>query len=162
MKYVSRDGANFSAAPNSGFWLKDNTVFDVTFSSHVAFVLDNVKLFSISVEEIKEAYSKFGEPFGSDGGKAREYLIRMATRSGWIRLRRYEKPNYWSIQCNSTRDQKADIVAFIRWAIDDARVMKADDAAVIVGFQDEKDRHSYRWEEGGVGKYIESTDLGNS
>ena len=149
------------ASSFNGFWVKDDTIYDVTFSSHVAFVLDNVSLFSISLDEIKEIYSICGEPFGSDGGKAREQLIRRATLSGWIRVRKYEKPSYVSIQCNGTVDQRADIVAFVEWAIKSG-VLKSDEAAVIMGFQDERDRHSYSWEEGGIGKYVESTDVGDS
>jgi hypothetical protein len=161
MKYISLDSTEPLPSPHNGFWVKDDTVYDVTFSSHVAFVLDNVNLFSISLEEIEEAYSNCGEPFGSDGGKAREQLIRRAIGFGWIRIRKYEKPNYISIQCKSTHDQRMDIVTFLKWAIESG-IIKADDAAVILGFQDEGDRHSYPWEDGGIGRYIETTDLGNS
>ena len=161
MKYISQDSKEPLPSPHNGYWVKDQTVYDVSESSHIAFLHDHASLFSISLEQIKEIYSNCGEPFGSDGGKAREQIIRMATRSGWIRVRRYERPSYFSIQCNSTHDQRSEILAFLKWAIESA-VMKADDAAVILGFQDEGDRHSYTWEEGGIGKYIESTDLGDS
>jgi len=82
----------------------------------------------------------------------------MATRAGLVRIRKYVKPMYWSIQCNSTHDQRADIVAFIRWGVESG-IMRKDDAAVILGFQNKEDRHSYTWAEGGIGKYIESTDM---
>jgi hypothetical protein len=161
MKYVSEDSKEPLPSPHNGFWVKDHTIYDVSESSHILFLVEHPAFFSLTLDQIKEVYKTFAEPFGSDGGRAREHLIRLTVRSRAIRVRKYEHPSYFSIQCNSTVNQRADIVAFIRWAIE-MNVMKADDAAVILGFQDESDRYSYTWEEGGIGKYVESTDLGNS
>ena len=161
MKYISQDSQQPLPRPHNGFWVKDQTVYDVSESSHILFLTEHPGLFSLTLDGIKEVYKTFGETFGSDGGRARERLVRMAVQSGAIRVRKYDRPSYWSIQCNSTADQKSDIVAFIKWAVE-SRVMRADDAAAIVGFKDEGDRHSYTWEKGGIGKYMESTDLGDS
>lgn len=159
MKFISRDFKLPISSSHSGFWFKPpSEIFDVTESSHVLFMVERPDLFSLTLDEIREVYKAFGETMGTDGGQARERLVRTATRSGFVRIRKYVKPMYWSIQCNSTVDQKADIVAFISWAIESG-VMKADDAAVIMGFHDQADRHSYSWEEGGISRYIESDDL---
>ena len=160
MKYISQDSQQPLQSSHNGFWVKDQTVYEVSESSHVFFLAEHPGLFSLTLDEIKEVYKAVAETFGSDGGLARQRLIRLAVRSGAIRVRKYERPSYWSIQCYITADQRADIVAFIKWAIE-MNVMREDDAAVILGFQSEEDRHSYTWEEGGVGKYLESSDLGN-
>lgn len=152
MKYISQDSQQPLPSPHNGYWVKDQIVYDVSESSHIAFLLDHAKLFSISLEEIKEAYSNCGELFGSDGGKAREYLIRSATRSGWIRVRRYERPDYWSIQCNDTAKQRKEVLAFIQWAIE-SEIMKPDDPAVVLGFENKDDHHYLTWSDGGLSKF---------
>ncbi len=155
MKYISRDSKVPLPSRHSGFWFKPpSEVFDVTESSHVMFTMEHPDLFSLTLDEIKEVYKAFGETLGTDGGQARERLVRMAVQKSFIRIRKYQKPMYWSIQCQSTVDQNADIVAFIRWAIFESGIMKADDAAVILGLQDEGDRHSYTWEQGGISRFL--------
>ena len=160
MKYISQDSQQPLPSPHNGYWVKDQTVHDVSESSHILFLTEHPGLFSLTLDEIKEVYKTFGESFGSDGGQARERLIRLAVRSGAIRVRKYEKPDYVSIQCNSTHDQRADIVAFIEWAIEN-EVIRMDDAAVILGFRMRGSTFLHlgaRW----YCKYVESTDLGNS
>jgi hypothetical protein len=161
MKYISLDSTEPLPSPHNGFWVIGRSVFEVSESSHILFLAEHPALFSLTLDQIKEVYKTFAEPFGSDGGRAREHLIRLASRSRAIRIRKYERPSYWSIQCNSTANQRQEILSFIRWAIRSG-VMREDDAAVILGFQDEGDRHSYTWEKGGIGKYLQSTDLDDS
>jgi hypothetical protein len=159
MKYISGDSRVPIPSSHSGFWFKPpSDIFDVTESSHVIYMLQHPGVFLLTLDEIKEVYKAFRETLGTDGGQARERLVRMAVRSGLIRIRKYERPSYWSIQCNSTADQRKDILSFVRWAIGTG-IMREDDAAVILGFKDEGDRHSYTWEEGGISRYIESDDL---
>jgi hypothetical protein len=155
MKYISKDGSVPTPSSHSGFWFKPpDQVFDVTESSHVMFMVEHPDLFGLTLDEIKAVYAAFGETLGTDGGQARERLVRMAVRSGFVRIRKYQRPMYFSIQCYSTVNQREEIVLFIRWAIESAGVMKTDDAAVILGFENEKDRHSYTWEDGGIATYM--------
>jgi hypothetical protein len=131
-----------------------DTVFDVSESSHVTFIIEHHDLFSTTLEDIRQVFARHGEAFGSEKG-AREELIRNAAKLGLIRIRLYQKPFYWSIQCSNTKKQKPEILAFIQWAIA-SDIMRPDDSAVILGFENKEDRQHFNWRDGGISTFLKN------
>jgi hypothetical protein len=153
MNYMPEHSGPPIASPNSGFWLRGQTVYDVTTSSHITFLVEHPDLFEISAELIRRIYSSHSETIGTEG-KARDELVKLATSRGWVRVRHYDKPrDYWSIQCDKTETRKRTIHEFIEWALS-KEVMMEHDSAVILGFADPKDRYEVRWEKGGIRAYL--------
>ena len=68
--------------------------------------------FGFTLDEIKAAHEKYGEPMGIEG-KAREDLIKDAMQRGFIHIRLY--PNkFWSV--NAWRFHKKIKQALSKWA----------------------------------------------
>ena len=140
---------------NNGYWVRDEQIFDVTSTSHIRFMIENPSMFNLTSKQILEVYNKHGEVLGSES-KAREELIRYAASLAWLRVRHYSKGresyDYWAINCHNTVTQRAEILAFIRWAIE-SNIMRHDDSAVILGFEGQDDRQYYSWQEGGISNF---------
>ena len=153
MEYISEHSGSPIVSPNNGYWIHDHTVYDVTTSTHVRFLIEHTDLFQISMDTIRIIYGLRDEPIGTEG-RARDELIKLATTRGWVRIRHYSKPtDYWSIQADSSLKRKQTIKGFIEWALQNS-IMMDHDAAVILGFDDPTDRHEYGWESGGVKTYL--------
>ena len=110
MKYVSKESSHPTPSPSNGFWVKEDTVYDVTFSTHVGFVVDNPGLLGLTGKDIMDIYAKHKEIVGAES-KAREELVRYAASLGWIRVRHYSRPGneYWSIQMDNTT-RRRDVI----------------------------------------------------
>jgi hypothetical protein len=154
VKYVSDYSGPPIPSPNSGFWVHEDTVHDVTDSSHVRFLIEHSELFDIPLDDIRATYRKNYETVPAEG-RARDELIKIAASKGWVRVRHYSKPkDYWSIQADSTEKRKQTIQEFIRWAIE-SKVMHEHESAVIAGFDDPRDRREFRWDHGGLKRYLD-------
>lgn len=153
MKYVSRDSTSPTASPSNGFWVKDDTVYDVTFGSHVGLIIERTDLFGLTGKMVMDIYKKHGEVIGSES-KAREELVRLAAAKGWIRIRHYANPkDYFSIQTDDTTKRKKNIISFLMWAIAQG-IMMRDSEARLVGFNDPGDFKEFKWVDGGIGRYL--------
>jgi hypothetical protein len=153
MKYFSDRSTSPVASPKNGFWVKEDEVHDVTEDTHVGFIISHRYRFNLTIDDITLIYDHYGEEFGSEK-QAREDLVRIAASQGWIRVRRYAKPNdYWSIQCDDTSKRREVIQDFLKWAIGN-RIMTKDATAIIAGFDNEQDVQEYKWEDGGIGNYL--------
>lgn len=135
------------------FWAKGDEIIEND-SSHIRAVLDDPEKFGFeSKEELLAVYRKYGEKIGREG-KAREEIIRQATRHGWVRVRHYVGGNdYWSIQVDHFRRRKRTIDTFIDYALGEG-VMMIGDELRIVGY-DDTTVLSYGFAEGGVKAYLE-------
>jgi hypothetical protein len=79
-------------------------VFQVD-QSHINTVILNPEKFGITTQEIESAYAKHKEPIGVEGS-AREEILCNLVMQGWIRLRRYIKPQeQWSITVNELNER---------------------------------------------------------
>lgn len=153
MRYVSGDSGPPIPSPNNGYWVHEGTVYDVTTTTHIWFLIEHVDLFEISMEAIGNIYRLHDEPIGTEG-RARDELIKLAASKGWVRVRHYSKPkDYWSIQADSTEKRKQTIQGFLGWALE-SKMMYEQEAAVMVGFDDPRDRREFRWEQGGLKRYL--------
>ncbi|MGO9116852.1 MAG: hypothetical protein ACLQPD_04480 [Desulfomonilaceae bacterium] len=64
--------------------------------SHINTVILNPRRFGLTSQEIESEYSQYSEPLGVEG-TAREKILRAIIVRGWIRLRRYVRPQEkWS------------------------------------------------------------------
>jgi hypothetical protein len=159
MRYISEYTTFPEAAAGNGYWVHGNDVYDMTTDIHVKFIEENPKLFDITSEMVKKIYDKHHEKIGSEG-EAREELIKLVANNGWLRVRHYERPDYWSIQCDSTRLRDHTIENFIYWAIEH-KVMRYDSSATITGYNDPDDVHTYEWKDGGIKGFLIHESIGN-
>ncbi len=72
-----------------GFWIDTATGMAILLRrKHINAVLDHPEVFGFKREELEEIYRQEGEPLGLEG-RARERIMAMAVKKGWIRVRRY-------------------------------------------------------------------------
>lgn len=139
-------GSSFSA-----YWVRYGDVYEID-EKHIRFILDNPELFDTEKSNLISIYKKYGEKIGQEG-KAREEIIKMVSKDGWIRVRHYQTPkNYWTIQVDNYRKRKRSISSFIDYAISNLG-MNINDAISILGYFDNKSIN-YSYQEGGVGEYL--------
>ena len=152
MIYISVDGTNPTASSRNGFWVKGETVYDVSFTTHVAFLIDHADLFRLTTKKIADIYKKHSEVVGSEGS-AREELVRLAASKGWIRVRRYTRPReYISVQCNDVVRKRNEIVAFLEWTIEKGIVTTVEEVQ-LSDFADGV-TYTFDWGDDGVRKYL--------
>lgn len=152
MKYVSEDSLPPRASTN-GFWVKGDTIYDVTHGKHVMFITENLAKFGLNKKEVGEVYKRHNEASGTEGTAIGE-LVRYATSQGWIRVRHYWTPkDYWSIQCDDTEKRKQVIWDFIGWALAN-KIMGENDPAVILGYDHPSDIRAFTCQTGGIKTYL--------
>jgi hypothetical protein len=64
---------------------------------HIQNIVNDPKLFGFTPAEVQDTFKKYGES-PSQEGTAREELMVNAMMRGWIRLRKYNRPDFWSVQ----------------------------------------------------------------
>ena len=147
-----------------GYWFKRNhPLVDVSGDNHIDYVIDNPKLFNMTLDEIKQIFNDNGETFQNGSaleGKARAEIIKQVTNDGWIRIRHYTKPEYWSIQCDNFSLRKSDIQMFVDDAVMNS-AMYPDEELHILGFNDD-DKHIYTWKDGGATTFINESKIKES
>lgn len=151
MIYISHISLLPEEAKSAGYWVHGDSVYDLPMGIHIQFIEENPELFHISPEEIKQTYAKYNEKPGVEG-KAREEIIKKVSLEGWVRVRHYIRPDYWSIQCDSIRRRTHTIENFLHWAFEH-KVMRPSDEAAITGFADNS-REEYAWENGGIRSFL--------
>lgn len=80
---------------------------------HIAEIIKNPKAFGYTREELQDIYDKYGEKFGNEG-KAREEIILSLIRKGWTRIRKYIRPDRWTVNVVKLTSKVKDILQF--WA----------------------------------------------
>lgn len=135
---------------NNGYWFNGSKVIDVSTSTHIDAILQNPEQFGMDLQQIKDIYKLYDEKLGFEG-KARKQIIMEVSKNGWIRVRKYNRPYYWSIQCDHIRIRKESIKAFCNWAVDNG-LMSYHDEVHIIGYQDEgiEGKEVYYATEGGI------------
>ena len=99
------------------YWISpEGEVISIGHGYHIENILKDPEKFGFTKDQIEEVYAKHGENPKHMGmeGKAREELMIDAMNRGWIRIRRYNRPDFYSIQTgrhdNSFRRRLADWV----------------------------------------------------
>jgi len=121
----------------TAYWIKEDQIIDVSQSRHILEVIKDPKYFGLTTKYIKGIYQKHHEILGSEQN-AREELIKLISKSGWIRVRKYhgKQHEYWSIQFDNYRKRKRVIQNFIYWALVNKKVMTRTEQLRLVGFDD--------------------------
>ncbi len=130
-----------------GYWFKAGMLFDISPKKHIHYICQYPSAFGLTQDEITSTYGSYNEkpPFE---GKARAELIKKATKNGWIRIRHYLKPDYWSIQFSDHEKQEVDIHSLIQYLIG-VKVMNKEDTLALADFHDDSVRH-YSYQTGGA------------
>ena len=134
-----------------GCWVKNNRRVDVTESSHIAFLNDHPAQFVLTQKKVEQIHKKYGEKKGTEN-KAREKLIKLGCRSGWVRVRHYiGKEDYWSIQFDDWGKRKKTVINFVRRAIR-SKIMSRNDELSLTGFADSTYKE-YSYIDGGASMF---------
>jgi hypothetical protein len=80
-------------------------------TSHIAKVISDPGRFGLTLYEIKQVYTRHGEPMGLEGNARSEIIIKLI-ENGWIRLRRYR--DHWKCNVNVLDDTKRQHIR--KWA----------------------------------------------
>lgn len=85
----------FKAMPMGlGMWVTPNGKGEEISQTHISDIMHDPKKFGVTQERVMATFMKYGEQYGSEG-KARDELIIIALKSGWVRIRNYR--NYTSV-----------------------------------------------------------------
>ena len=85
---------------------------------HIDTIIENPKVFGLTTDEVQAMYDIEGEQMGIEG-KAREKIIKKLVSNGWIRIRRYLKPDMWTININRLSPKvKKILYAFSKSMVD--------------------------------------------
>jgi len=96
---------------------------------HIDSIIENPKAFGLTVDEVQAMYDVEGETMGIEG-RAREKLIKQLINQGWIRIRRYLKPEMWTININRiTPKIKKILYSFAKTMVDQHKI-KYDDVKI--------------------------------
>lgn len=134
----------------NAFWAKGSKIIPVS-RKHIDYLIGNFGEFGLSLEDIKAVYKKYKEKLYSEG-KAREHLIREVSKDGWVRIRHYNRPDYWSVQGWNKFRSKKTMDKFIDWALDN-RVLTLNDELVMYYYETDT-AEEYSFVDGGVAKYL--------
>jgi len=96
------------------YWISPTgKILPIHEDNHIAQVIKNPTAFNMTIEEVEKIYDKENETMGSEG-KAREKIILFLIRRGWIRIRRYYRPDMFSV--NISRLNKRTKNYLYQWA----------------------------------------------
>lgn len=82
-------------------------------SRHILDVIKAPKKFGYTTKELKNLFFNHGEEYGIEG-KARELIIKDLISKGWIRIRKYTRPDRWTVNVPNFSDRT--IVQLRAWA----------------------------------------------
>jgi hypothetical protein len=134
----------------NAFWVKGSKIIPIT-KKHIDYLIENYEEFGFSLEDIKTIYKKYKEKLYSEG-KARERLIRSVSKDGWVRIRHYNRPDYWSVQGWNKFRAKKTMDKFIDWALEN-KILTLNDEMVIYYYETDTSEE-YSFVNGGIAKYL--------
>lgn len=134
-----------------GFWYKEGQLFELDGGTHIKHVIANLSVFHLDNEKVIEVFNKYCERIGSEG-KAREEIIRLVTQNGWIRIRHYLKPDYWSIQFDSYNERIEELHLLFR-ILTERKIIQEDAEVIFTGFFDGTMKR-YPFCEGGIKHFL--------
>jgi hypothetical protein len=99
---------------SGAYWISpQGTIMPMNHYHHIESIIKDPELFGFTKEQIEETYEKYGEKPGVEG-KARGEIMTDAMNRGWIRIRKYSRPDFYSVQTGrygaSFRNRLADWV----------------------------------------------------
>ena len=131
---------------DSGWELK---IIDTTGMTHISYVIRNPETFGLTTAQIQNIYADWGEKVGLEG-KAREEIIKLVSKRGWMRVRHYVGRNdYWSLQVDNSQKRWRTIKGFVHYMITNKQ-MNPGDTAEVLGYDVEGDFKKFDFQSGGV------------
>jgi hypothetical protein len=116
------------ATPRSAFWLSPNGDIIPVEVTHISVLIRSPELFGLTLNEVKDAYRRHGEPVGFEG-RARGELMRRVLSKGWIRIR-FRPRTGWTVELeNLTPAAREQLAKWARLVIDSERY--ADEVRII-------------------------------
>ncbi len=91
------------------FWIspQGKVNFLTNGETHIEQVIKNPGYFGYTKSMIQNIYNKHNEKLGSEGN-AREEIIKNLIRKGWVRIRKYNRPDYWSVNVPNLNNRIKD------------------------------------------------------
>lgn len=124
--------------------------------THISYIIEHPEEFTLTKEEIQKIYDTYQEELYREG-KAREEIIQRVSQEGWIRVRHYLKPDYWSIQTYDTVRERKYIVDFVVWCLENTlhnrRIMTLTDELHLFSYKDAT-MEIYDFSRGGVERFL--------
>jgi len=74
----------------NAYWIKSNGKILPVKTTHIDMVIDDPKMFGLTIEYIKSVHNTFREKLGQEG-KARAQIMRELISKGWMRIRHYAR-----------------------------------------------------------------------
>lgn len=140
-----------------GYWYKNNKLFELQGMKHINYIIKYPKVFNLTKEEIIDTYKKYNEKIGQEG-KAREELIRLVATLGWIRIRHYYRPDYWSVQFDSWSRRKKAVRNLIEYLVLEKEIMNINSDLKLLGYEDNY-YVEYDFNSGGVNSFLQESKL---
>jgi len=137
-----------------GYWVKDRTIIDINGGEHIDYLLSNPEKFNLSKDFIKRMQKKHIK----DRAAGREELVKLVSEDGWIRVRQYSRPEYWSIQFDTWARRKKVVKNFVEWAMLDVHLMDKDEELHLVGFLDGYVK-TYSYNDGGAREFLKENKM---
>ena len=137
---------------DNGYWVNGTTIKNIGYGKHIEYICAHPEEFGLTKNRINEVFAKHREKVNQEGN-AREELVKLACDSGWIRVRQYIDPEYWSIQFDAWHKRKKDVCHFVQWAIGKG-IMSKNEEIRLVGFRDNYSQ-IYAFVDGGAIKLLE-------
>jgi len=83
---------------STAYWISpDGVITSLPHKIHIEAIIKDPERFGFTQEEVQAKFDKYGE-HPSQEGRAREELMVDAMNRGWIRIRKYNRPDFFSIQ----------------------------------------------------------------
>ena len=89
------------------YWISPDGEIFIVHTTHIDMIFDKPELFGLNLKFIQSVYNIYNEQYRHEG-KAREEILIMLFRQGWIRVRRYLKPYRWTININTIDEKTSD------------------------------------------------------
>jgi hypothetical protein len=103
------------------FWLTPEYVVIPVKVSHIETVIEHPEIFPISPEQIRAVYERHREVVRTEG-RARQEIIRDLVAKGFVRLRRYRHPEYWSVNLPQISANSLEVLQQFFWLLCQGRL----------------------------------------
>ena len=93
---------------------------------HIDAIIQNPKAFGLTIEQIQAMYDLEGEKLGIEGEARKKIIINLISQ-GWIRIRRYKKPDIWKINVDNFNNKvKVILYTFAKAMVEQHKFKYAD------------------------------------
>ena len=117
---------------NEAYWISPRgKILQMGDSTHIAEIIKNPEAFGQTEKDLHELYDSYGEEYGSEG-KARESIIKSLFRQGWIRARRYTRPDRWTVNAFKLNNKTKDGIAYWAGEMSKTNLFKFDDVFIDI------------------------------